>query len=244
MSPTPSDGRSRKRRKKRQSGANADLRALLSDAGKMNIDNLTGRGRGKDKNEIRSRWRSIMLDADAMLEEIETDDGTLAGRPTFVDLLEIFQDAREMPSPEQGPGEEFVDNLNKTLCALLLYVQQTRAYLAKVHDSLSQFGAACTLPPLRRLLERGDKLALQVEETGYLADVIDKATKWEEKLEEMWKKEEGPNMEEVREVLLKGEGFKVKLKSKVKLEEKVRREGKVNPQRMGETERGEGKVSE
>ena len=94
-----------------------------------------------------------MFDAEAILEDIETDDGTLTGRPKFVDLMEIFQDAYEMPSPESGPGEEFVDNLNRVFCRLLLYVQQTRSYLAKVHDSLCNFGPGVTLPPLRKLME-------------------------------------------------------------------------------------------
>jgi len=140
-----------------------------------------------------------------MLEDIETDDGPLTGRPAFVDLMEIFQDASEMPSPEQGPGEEFVDNLNKVFMRLILYVQQARTFLAKVHDVLCHFGPGVSLGVIKRLLERSERLPVILEEAIFLRDQYEKGFFWEGQVERIMEGQEGPGMEVVRRTLLLSE---------------------------------------
>ena len=217
------------RKKKRQTHRNSDLRALLSDvANHMDMDGISsGRSRGTDRSSMKARWTSLLSDAERLVGDIEGatvagEDGEADTRPHFVELLELFADAYDIPVPEQSPGEDFVDCLHKTFLTLLSYVGETRNYISLVHDALSTNEDGISLPPIRRLLEKAHKVPVILEETAFLEDLVSRVTSWETKLERLMNSGNGkPTLSTVRELLLVSNKFPVRLKIVMKLEEKV-----------------------
>ena len=171
-----------------------------------------------ERNEMKNRWTAVKEDLVWFLDEVE--DGN---RPSFADAMSCVNEAAGMPPPDARPGDDFVEELNKTVHTLLRYAGRTRDYVAAVRDGMRGTERGVLIPPLRRLMEKGKDLPFKVPEVGFLENFIAKGTAWEGKMEEATGGPRPPDIKEVRDLLALASTLPFPLRHALKLQEKVAR---------------------
>ncbi|GMH93325.1 hypothetical protein TL16_g12597 [Triparma laevis f. inornata] len=197
---------------------NADLRFLMSNSQSMNLDLSTSRSRGSDKSEMRQRWQTLHDDLVHVLESIEA-----AEQPAFHEVMQLLTDCTTVTPPEPIPGDDFVERVNLTMKRILVYTSRTRNWVAQFHDMLRDTKQGVLVPPLRKILEKGQELPFKLNDVEFLENFVAKGMAWEQKLEKLQEKSETgkPTLAEVRELLAEAKSYPFPLRNAVKLSEKV-----------------------
>ena len=131
-----------------------------------------------------------------------------------------------MPIPEQVPGEDFADRVQRALNQLVCYVSTSRNFLSLIHDTLNASGDPVTTQSLKKIVEKGETLPLVLEEFKYFEDVVNQASVWEEKVDKVLAQgianpNQKPSLFTIWELLLQANKLPFSLKSTPKLEERV-----------------------
>ncbi|GMH92547.1 hypothetical protein TrVE_jg14091 [Triparma verrucosa] len=213
--PSPEPSTTTTTTSKSKSKGNADLRFLMSNSQSMNLDLSTSRSRSSDKTEMRARWQTLHDDLTHYLEEIES-----AQQPPFHDVLQLLTDCTLVPPPEPIPGDDFVERVNSTMKKILMYTSRTRNWVATFHDMLRNTKQGVLIPPLRRIMEKGQELPFKLNDVDFLENVVAKGMMWEGKLEKIQENRK-PSLDEIRELLVEAKSYPFPLRNAVKLSEKV-----------------------
>lgn len=131
-----------------------------------------------DKQELRRKWQHV-VDA-ASLSNSRT-----GAKPHLRDLQAVLEEAMQLPSPDNTPGDGFIEIVQQSIGRIKELVRVGRRWLAKAHDALStckhlhsSTSGLPTIESLQALLTSARDLPLIVDEEAQIRKIVTEATEW------------------------------------------------------------------